>query len=322
MFKPGVCGDNRDMRPRNAPPQAYFVGSAVFHYLGPAFAVLLFARVAPLGVAWLRIASAGIVFALWRRPWRALRRADRATVLLVGALGVVLAVMNSCFYEAIARLPLGTVSAIEFLPVIVLAAMGVRSPRNGLALALAVAGVYVLIAVQVGGEPLGVAFAVANAGLFALYIVLAHRVSRASGLGGIDGLAGAMLIAVPVCTVIGGWAVVPHLLDPVAIGAGIGVGITSSVIPYVCDQLAMTRLSRATYSLMVSLLPATATVIGIVVLAQIPSARQVVGVALVVVAVGLHRDRSAPTAASVPRSRRRGRAGLAGLRTPDTRPSR
>jgi inner membrane transporter RhtA len=283
------------------PPQAYFVGSAVFHYLGPAFAVLLFARVAPLGVAWLRIVSAAVVFALWRRPWRTLGRAGYGTVRVVVALGIVLAVMNSCFYEAIARLPLGTVSAIEFLPVIVLAAMGVRSPRNGLALMLAVAGVFALVAVQLRGEPLGVALAFGNAALFALYIVLAHRVSRAPGVSGIDGLAGAMLIAAPVSTAIGGWAVIPHVLDPVAIGAGIGVGITSSVIPYVCDQLAMTRLSRATYSLMVSLLPATATVIGIVVLAQIPSARQVFGVALVVGAVALHRDRAEVVAARADR---------------------
>ena len=280
-------------RSQSVPPQAYFVGSAVFHYLGPAFAVLLFARVAPLGVAWLRIVSAAVVFAMWRRPWRTLRSVDRGTVRLVAALGIVLATMNSCFYEAIARLPLGTVSAIEFLPVIVLAAMGVRSLRNGLALGLAVAGVYSLVAVQLTGQPLGVAFALGNAALFALYIMLAHRVSRASGVSGIDGLAGAMLIAAPVSTAIGGWAVVPHVLDPVAIGAGIGVGITSSVIPYVCDQLAMSRLPRATYSLMVSLLPATATVIGIVVLAQIPSTRQIVGVALVVAAVAVHRDRAA-----------------------------
>jgi inner membrane transporter RhtA len=296
MFSVGVRSENPDMvgkRSDSVPPQAYFVGSAVFHYLGPAFAVLLFARVAPLGVAWLRIVSAAIVFALWRRPWRTLRSADRGTVQLVVALGVVLAVMNSCFYEAIARLPLGTVSAIEFLPVIVLAAVGVRSLRNGFALALAVAGVYSLVSVQLTGEPLGVAFAFGNAGLFAVYIVLAHRVSRNAELPAIDGLAGAMLIAAPVSTAIGGWAVLPHVLDPIAIGAGIGVGLTSSVIPYVCDQLAMSRLPRATYSLMVSLLPATATVIGIVVLTQIPSARQVLGVVLVVAAVALHRDRAA-----------------------------
>jgi inner membrane transporter RhtA len=313
------------------PPQAYFVGSAVFHYLGPAFAVLLFARVAPLGVAWLRIVSAAVVFALWRRPWRSLRGADRSTVWLVVALGVVLAAMNSCFYEAIARLPLATVSAIEFLPVIVLAAVGVRSLGNALALALAVAGVYTLIAIQLSGEPVGIAFAFANAGLFSLYIVLAHRIAQGERLPSIDGLSGAMLIAAPVSTAIGGWAVVPHVLDPVAIGAGIGVGITSSVIPYVCDQLAMARLPRATYSLMISLLPATATVIGIIVLAQIPSARQVVGVVLVVAAVALHRDRDdkgvarhrdVATAAAAPRPRQRGRAGLAGLRIPGRLPSR
>jgi inner membrane transporter RhtA len=292
------------------PPQAYFVGSAVFHYLGPAFAVLLFARVAPLGVAWLRIASAAVVFAVWRRPWRPLRAADRSTVWLVVALGGVLAVMNSCFYEAIARLPLATVSAIEFLPVIALAAVGVRSVRNGFALALAVAGVYSLVSVQLTGEPLGIAFAFGNAALFSLYIVLAHRVSRVPGLAGIDGLGAAMLVAAPVSTAIGGWAVVPHVLDPLAIAAGIGVGVTSSVIPYVCDQLAMARLPRATYSLMVSLLPATATVIGIVVLAQIPSARQVLGVALVIGAVAIHRDRAAAEA-SAPGDRARTSADVA-----------
>ncbi len=63
----------RVVRQRQPPPQLYFVVSAVFHYLGPSFAVLLFARMPVLGVAWLRIASAAVVFAIWRRPWRALR---------------------------------------------------------------------------------------------------------------------------------------------------------------------------------------------------------------------------------------------------------
>src|SRR5215213_5712178 len=112
------------------PPQLFFVVSAVFHYLGPAFAVLLFARVDVLGVAWLRIASAAVVFALWRRPWRAFRRLDSAGRRLLIAWGAVLAVMNACFYLAIDRLPLGTVAAIEFLPVIALAALGARSQRN------------------------------------------------------------------------------------------------------------------------------------------------------------------------------------------------
>ena len=276
------------------PPSAYFVGSAIFHYLGPSFAVLLFARVQPLGVAWLRIVSAALIFALWRRPWRAVRSR------LVVAWGVVLAVMNCCFYVAIDRLPLGTVAAIEFLPVIVLAALGARSVRNALALALAVPGVYLLTDVQLAGEPLGVALAFANALLFALYIVLAHRVAQHSGLGGIDGLAAAMLIAALVATPLSGWAAVPALDDPAAIAAGIGVGVTSSVIPYVCDQLAMRKLARATYALMVSLLPATATVIGIVVLAQIPTWIEVLGVGLVVAGVAVHREPADVTQAPEP----------------------
>src|SRR5918992_4947860 len=166
-----------------APPESFFVGSAVFHYLGPAFAVLLFALVEPLGVAWLRIATAAAVFAAWRRPWRLL---GRPTIL---AMGVVLAVMNACFYVSIDRLPLGTVAAIEFLPVIALAAVGMRTRRNALALLGAAAGVYLLTDVRLEGEPVGVAFAFANAALFALYIVLAHRVSRSQEIGRIDGLA-------------------------------------------------------------------------------------------------------------------------------------
>src|SRR3954454_21016600 len=192
------------------PPHAYFVGSAVFHYLGPSFAVLLFARVPVLGVAWLRIASAAIVFALWRRPWHALGRRD------VAALGAVLATMNACVYTAIDRLPLGTVAAIEFLPVIALAAAGMRTARNLAALAVAVAGVYLLTGVRLGGEPVGVVFAFLNAGLFSLYIVLAHRVAAAGA--GIDGLAAAMLVAALAAT-----PLLPAgaLTDPVALAAGI-----------------------------------------------------------------------------------------------------
>ena len=264
------------------PPHAWFAGSAVFHYLGPAFAVLLFARVEPLGVAWLRIAAAAAVFAAWRRPWRLL--GDRLLI----AWGVVLAVMNCTFYLAIDRLPLGTVAAIEFLPVVVLAALGARSPRNAAAVALAVGGVACLADVRLAGAPLGFALAAANAALFALYIVLGHRVAQRGA--GIDGLAAAMLLALVFVTPLSGWAAAPAFGDPVALAAGIGVGVCSSVIPYVCDQLAMARLTRAGYALLVALLPATATLIGIVVLGQIPTLGELAGVALVVLGVAVHRE--------------------------------
>lgn len=273
----------------SVPPAAFFAGSAVFHYLGPSFAVLLFARVAPLGVAWLRIVSAALVFAAWRRPWRSVGRLDALTARPVVGLGVVLAVMNACFYLAIDRLPLATVSAIEFLPVIALAALGVRSARNGLALALAVAGVYLLSRVQLTGQPLGLAFAFGNAGLFAVYIVLAHRVAGIAQLPRIDGLAAAMLVAAVVITPVGGPAVAGRVLDPVAVAAGIGVGVTSSVIPYVCDQLAMERLPRATYALFVSLLPAVAVAVGLIVLGQVPTTPDLVGIGLVMTGLAWHR---------------------------------
>jgi inner membrane transporter RhtA len=287
------------------PPHAYFAVSAIFHYLGPAFAVLLFARVDVLGVAWLRIASAAIVLTTWRRPWRVWRGTDHGTRRLLLTWGAVLAIMNCCFYLALDRLPLGTVAAIEFLPVIVLAAIGTRTPRNAAALVAAVSGVYLLTDVQLVAQPLGMAFAAANAVLFSLYIVLGHRVARSSTLNGMDGLALSMIVAAAVALPIGITGAAPALADPVALAAAAGVGICSSVIPYVSDQLALARLDRATYALMVSLLPATATVIGVIVLAQIPSPLEVLGVAAVVVGVGLHRERAGAGGHRDPRSERR-----------------
>jgi inner membrane transporter RhtA len=277
---------------RRVPPHLYFVTSAVFHYLGPAFAVLLFVRVDVLGVAWLRIVAAALIFAAWRRPWRTLATLDTRGRHLLWTWGAVLAAMNACFYIAIDRLPLGTVAAIEFLPVIALAAMGARTARNAAALLLAVAGVYLLTDVQLVGEPIGIAFAFANAGLFSAYIVLAHRASRYEGMGGIDGLGAAMLIAALAITPLGGWQAAPAFADPIVLLAGIGVGVSSSVIPYVTDQLAMRELARPAYALMVSLLPATATAIGVLVLAQVPSPTELAGVALVIAAIAIHRERA------------------------------
>jgi inner membrane transporter RhtA len=210
---------------------------------------------------------------------------------VVVALGVVFAAMNVCFYNAIDRLPLGTVAAIEFVGPVALAVVGVRTGRNVAALVLAVAGVSLLADVHLDGGPAALAWAAANAGLFALYIVLAHRLARVdASTGPIDRLAAAMLVAAVVVTPIGLVEAVDHVGDPVALAAGGAVGITSSVVPYVFDQLAMSRLPRATYALFVALLPATAVVIGVVVLAQIPQPLEQLAVALVIAGVAVHRD--------------------------------
>ena len=272
------------------PPHTFFLVSAVFHYLGPSFAVLLFAQLAPVGVAWLRIASAGLVFAVWRRPWRFLFALPRRDQMIVVALGVVLAAMNTIFYEAIARLPLATVGAIEFLGPILVAAAGARTKRNLTALALAVGGVYVLTDMRLAGSMPGYMFAFGNCALFILYILLGHRIASASGsASGIDRLGAAMLIASVAALPVGIHAALPAFTDLALLGAAIGVGISSSVIPYVCDQLAMRRLPRHTFALLLSLLPATATVIGFLILHQVPTPAELLGIALVIGGVALHQ---------------------------------
>jgi inner membrane transporter RhtA len=278
------------------PPASFFLTSAVFHYLGPSLAVLLFAHVAVLGVAWLRIAAAALTFAIWRRPWRLLARADASQRRVFLLLGAVLAAMNSLFYLAIDRLPLATVGAIEFLGTVVLAAAGARTRRNLFALALAIAGVFVLTSIRLVSQPLGFVFAFGNCAGFMLYVMLGHRIANrpvegGSAMSGIDQLGLAMLIACVAATPLGIVAAAPAFAHPTWLAWGIGVGVCSSVIPYVTDQLAMARLSRASFALMLALLPAAATVIGLVVLRQVPTARDLAGIALVIVAVALHQDR-------------------------------
>lgn len=276
---------------RRIPPQLWFVVSAIFHYVGPAFAVLLFARVPVGGVAWLRITTAALVFAVWRRPWRVLAALDVTSRGLIGALGVVFAAMNYSFYHAIDELPLGTVAALEFVGPIVLALVGSRTLRNLAALCLASAGVWLLTDISLEGSAAGFGWAALNAVLFTGYIVLAHRLSRSNATTNpIDRLGLAMIVAGVTITPLGFVDAAGAFDDPVALGAGLAVGISSSVLPYVFDQLAMARLARATYALFVALLPATAVVVGIVVLAQIPTPAELLAVALVIGGVLSHRD--------------------------------
>ena len=272
------------------PPQAYFVIGAIFHYLGPAFAVILFAHMDVLGVAWLRIASAAVIFAVWRRPRRLFLSTTQAQRQTFIALGIVLGLMNASFYLAISRLPLGTVGAIEFLGQIILALIGIRTRRNYLALGLAIVGVGLLTEIQLSGQPLGFVFAFANRALFMLYIVLGHRIAQDGGNEGIDRLGAAMLIAFVVISPIGFAEAVSAFTNPQLLLAGIGVGICSSVIPYIMDQLAMARLPRATFALMLSLLPAIAAIIGVVVLHQMPTIVEIVGIILIMCGVALHQE--------------------------------
>jgi len=336
-----MSGARLASRALDLPPVSFFVVSAIFHYLGPALAVLLFAHVAALGVMWLRIAGAAVVFAVWRRPWRLAGRLDRRQRTTLLSLGIVLAGMNTLFYLAIARLPLATVGAIEFLGTVVLAALGARSRRNIVALALTVAGVAGLTVVQVAARPLGMALAFGNCAGFMLYVVLGHRVANTADtavphtavqntavphtavphtakadtrrVAAIDQLGAAMLIAAVAATPGGFGAALPVFAHPAWLAWGLGVGVCSSVIPYVMDQLAMARLPRATFALMLALLPAFATITGAVVLGQIPTVRELAGIGLVIAGVALHRADAGPREVRCEVTREvKGRAGVPG----------
>jgi inner membrane transporter RhtA len=280
----------------SAPPHAWFGVSAIFHYLGPSFAVLLFPAVGVLGVAWMRIASAAAIFAPWTKPWRTIKQADARTRFLLIGLGACLATMNTSFYLALDRLPMSLVAAMEFVGTIGVALYGLRTARNFTALALAALGVFLLIDVKWSTDPLGLSWAFLNGALFVGYIVLGHKISESGASGGVERLGAAMAMAFVFIMPIGFVQAAEAFTMPVLVLAGIAVGACSSVIPYVCDQLAMSRLPRASFALMLALLPATATLIGVMVLAQIPSGQDMIGVLLVMSGVAIHK----PTAPEAP----------------------
>ena len=269
--------------------------ASVFHYAGPSFAVLLFVHIDPLGVAWLRLASAAVVLAVWRRPWRVLADANPAERRTMLAWGAVLGGMNAAFYLALDLAPLATVASIEFAGVLALAAYGARTQRNLVALALAAAGVATLTRVSLEGSAAGLFWAVVNCVGFVLYVTLGHRVAATAAAGpggrpdGIDRLAVAVVVGAVVSLPFGIGPALPAFVHPMWLWWAVGVGVSSTVIPYVADQVAMARLPRATYALLLALLPVTATLCGVVVLGQVPTPTELAGIALVGVAVALHR---------------------------------
>jgi inner membrane transporter RhtA len=123
-----------------------------------------------------------------------------------------------------------------------------------------------------------------------LYVVLGHRIAQDGGSAGIDRLGGAMIIALLVITPLGVGEALPAFTNAQLLLAGIGVGLCSSVIPYITDQLAMARLPRATFALLLSLLPAVAVLIGAIVLRQIPTPIEILGIALIMGGVAIHQE--------------------------------
>lgn len=287
------------------PVPVLFLGSGIAQYVGAAIAVGLFAVAGAPETAWLRILVAALVLLAWRRPWRLTwtRRALGSAVLF----GLVLAGMNIAFYLAIAHLPLGLAVAIEFAgPVAVAAVTGrARERWGGL---LAAVGVVVLSGAVLSGAPgtgaddgvlRGLVWIAVAAALWAGYVVLGRRVAQDAqghGLASLAvGMAGGALAFAPFFAT----SALPALRDGRFALAILGVGILSSVVPYVVEQLVLRRVSAATFAVLLALLPATAVVVGALWLRQVPTWLELGGVALVCAAITLTSvRREAPPATS------------------------
>ena len=266
------------------------VGSMLCVQLGLAASVDVFDRVGPLGAAWLRLAWAGVILLLAVRPRP--RDFDRRTLVACTVLGVVTAGMTILFMEAVARIPLGTASACEFLGPLGVAAARSRGRRLLAWPALAAVGVVLLTEPwrgQVAGqqEGVGVLLALGAGGCWAAYILLTQHVG--DEVTGIGGLAVSLPVAALVATAVAGPATLPHLNGQMVL-IGLGLAVLLPVVPFSLEMLALRRLTTAAFGTLMSLEPAIALVVGLVVLGQVPGAWPVLGIAFVVAAgVGAER---------------------------------
>lgn len=249
--------------------------------LGSALVTTLFDELGPGGAVLLRTAFAALVLiALWR-PARG--SVDRQSGRDIALFGVVLALMNLSFYEALDRLPLGIAVTFEFTGPLAVAILGSRSRIDVLWAAIAGLGI-LMFAPDVGDglDPVGVGFALAAASMWAAYILLSARVGRSPA--GLGGLSVAMVLATIVLIPIGVHDGGGELLDPALAAVGLGVALLASAIPYVLELEALRRLRASTFGVLLSLEPAMAALIGAVALDQALAGREVIAIGLVVIA--------------------------------------
>ena len=255
--------------------------SAVAQYVGATIAVLLFDDVAPQTVAWLRVIGASLaVLAVTGRWWRGWTGADLGAAAV---FGIATAVMNLCFYMAIARTDLGKSVAIEFIGPIVVAAAMTRSRRNALALVLAAGGVVVLGGIELGSNAVGLAWILAASACWAAYIVVGSRVAQQDR--GLAGLGVGLAIGAVAITPFGAPGSGPVWTAPGLLAAALVVGVFSNAIGYGIDQHVLRRIPVRRFSVLLALLPVTAVAVGWIALDQRPALLDVAGIALVLVGV-------------------------------------
>jgi inner membrane transporter RhtA len=263
------------------PPQLLVVTGAVSLQTGSALATRLFDVLGAPGVLALRMGIGAVVLWFVARPW--LRRPSRQGLRTVAAFGTVLGAMNLAFYLALERIPLGVTVALELLGPLTVAVVGSRRARDLLWVALAACGVVVLTNPATSGlDPVGVGLALLAGACWAGYVLIGSRVARLAP--GATGLAWGMAIASVWLVPLGIGTAGAELLNPLALLAGAGVAVLSSVLPYSLELAAMRRVSPQAFGIMLSLQPAVATLAGLLVAGQTPQPVMLVGIALVVAA--------------------------------------
>jgi inner membrane transporter RhtA len=260
--------------------------------VGLALSLGLTDRIGVEGIAWLRLACAGVILLIAVRPRPS--AFTRSTFISCMLLGVVTAGVTMLFMAAAARIPLGTASAIEFLgPLGVAVAVG-KGRNRFVWPGLAAVGVLLLTEPWTGAvDALGVGFALCSAVCWALYILLTQRVGDA--IEGITPLAVSMTTAGIFSTLLVGPSVFPHVTPEIVL-IGFGLALMLPVIPFTLELLALRRLTTAAFGTLMALEPGFAMIVGLVVLAQVPGPAGVVGIVLVVVAgIGAARSGSRTT---------------------------
>jgi inner membrane transporter RhtA len=247
-------------------------------------AVSIFDEASPATVAWFRVVGAALALLAVSAP-RIVRggRWTPAELRAAAVFGIATALMNTFFYLAIERMPLGKGVTIEFIGPITVAALRTRSRRNAVALALAATGVVVLSGVELGNDPLGLVFILAASAMWAAYIVVGSRVAQLDrGMAGLGiGLAFGALALAPIGLPGSG----PVWASPRLLAACLVVGLFSSAIGYGIDQHVLRRIPVRRFSLLLALLPVTAVVVGVVALGQRPTRVDLAGMALVLAGV-------------------------------------
>ncbi|TDO12049.1 inner membrane transporter RhtA [Mycobacterium sp. BK086] len=259
---------------------ALAVGSMVSVQLGLAVAVGLIDRIGAEGAAWLRLVWAGVLFLVVVRPRRS--SFTRSTFGFCVLLGVVTAVISMLFMAAIARIPMGTASALEFLGPLGVAVVSGRGRGRWVWPALAAVGVVALTQPWQGSiDTVGVGFALIAAACWAVYILLTQRVG--DQVSGLQGLGVSMPVAALVASVAVGPVVVPRM-TPDMILIGLGLALLVPIVPFTLELLALRRLNTAAFGTLMSLEPALALLIGFLALHQEPGVVGIVGIGFVVVA--------------------------------------